>query len=391
MSRQYLSSKRLKISEIPAHPDLDDASISHNVTLSQFIDNLLIEIARVDFDVGFKSHGVWPSKGMHIDMPQPNTAADAHGQVTRAVPVSVDRRMRGRGKEAWCARTSYHYEHEVTYNELDSLLSRNHSINEARYTPSVFDANQLLTWSTESLRGVVDKLEPKYGLQEVEMSSKFFSSDLSCWIVILAFFADQVLVFEMFHRMPKVAGFNILNDRVFYVLVITAHCTQNNGDDSNGAHSFTAQLPVDSKSIRQSNTIVQRSHTKKVGSSIRYSMPASATETALTSAQQKSVGNELTEGSYVSLERLRHAPRVLTVGDIDASDLRPAVDYQHRWDMTTLSDAGGITRLAPKRTTHKETLDAIAADVEYVLRFVAELRRSGQSQNPPTGGTTLSR
>ena len=40
----------------------------------------------------------------------------------------------------------------------------------------------------------------------------------------------------------------------------------------------------------------------------------------------------------------------------------------------TLSTAGGITRIAPKGVQEKETLNAIAEDVEYVLTHIAKQR-----------------
>ena len=45
----------------------------------------------------------------------------------------------------------------------------------------------------------------------------------------------------------------------------------------------------------------------------------------------------------------------------------------------TLSTAGGMTRMAPKSVQEKETLVAVAKDVEYVLTHIAELRRGNGS------------
>ena len=41
----------------------------------------------------------------------------------------------------------------------------------------------------------------------------------------------------------------------------------------------------------------------------------------------------------------------------------------------TLSTAGGMTRKAPNGVQQKETLEAIAMDVEYVLAHIADQRR----------------
>lgn len=46
----------------------------------------------------------------------------------------------------------------------------------------------------------------------------------------------------------------------------------------------------------------------------------------------------------------------------------------------TLSTAKGVTEFAPGSTKQKETLKAVAADVEYVLKYIAEARKEKGSQ-----------
>ncbi len=41
----------------------------------------------------------------------------------------------------------------------------------------------------------------------------------------------------------------------------------------------------------------------------------------------------------------------------------------------TLSTAAGITELAPSSVTHKEILKAIGADVDHVIKHIAEARQ----------------
>ena len=184
--------------------------------------------------------------------------------------------------------------------------------------------------------------------------------------------------------MPEIGGFSLLEDRVFHVLVMTAHTTYRMADDSgdlqtlNIPQSFTAQLPVDFDSLSQIPTVMQRSHVEKKGSSQRYQLPSDNVSGAAlpTSTQRRTIGKKLTEGNYVSLERLRKAPKVLPIDENVAIEVEPTETvYHHRWDMMTLSDAGGITRIAPQKKKQNEILAAIAADVEYVIKHIAEQRQ----------------
>ncbi|KAL6709758.1 hypothetical protein ACN47E_001187 [Coniothyrium glycines] len=363
------------VNELPPHPELEGPHIRHAVTLPQFLDNLLTEVEQVDFDNGFIDHGKWHPEGIHIDMPEPDVpaknatqAGNSDKRSTRPVTISVHQRVRSEGKRAWCARTSYHHENEVTYDELDYRISRDHSIKEALYTPSVYDANLLLSYSSEVLDEVIKEIGAKHGLQELEMS-----------------------IFEMFHKMPKVAGLGFLQDRVFHVLVVTAHSTSRSNNESEASpsvsdvpQSFTAQLPIDFESLSQLETISKRSHAVRKGSSTRYQYPeGSPGAKPATDVQRKSKGNKLTEGNYVSVERLRKARETSPNGDtVPVGNLPESLDCRHRWDMMTLSDAGGITRIAPGNTAQNETLDAIAADVEYVLKHVAQTRSLKNGSQP---------
>ena len=183
-ARQYLTLKRLSINELPPHPELTALHVGHKTTLIQFLDNLLTEIEDVDFDSGFTSHGKWHPDGINVEMPMavdqdstnmsqgPLDSATAHNHATKSVSISVNQKVKKQGKDIWCARTSHHFERDVKYSELDNLLSRDHSRNEARYTPSVYDANELLTWNAQSIDEAISKLGQKHHLQDVQLSSK---------------------------------------------------------------------------------------------------------------------------------------------------------------------------------------------------------------------------
>lgn len=137
-------------------------------------------------------------------------------------------------------------------------------------------------------------------------------------------FRSRDAVFQMFHMMPKVAGREFLQDRVFHVLVVT---TQTKHAESPGelARTFTVQLPVDFESFGN-GIMAQRSHVKKIGSSRTYQVPQGQESCSFKPDVQRSrQGRKLTEGKYVAFERLTGAPK------------KPPSDTgntgHHRWDM----------------------------------------------------------
>lgn len=198
----------------------------------------------------------------------------------------------------------------------------------------------------------------------------------------------------MIHKMPRIGGFELLNDRVFHVLVVTAHSTYHDEVDQSMTQSeerrqsYTVQLPIDFQTFNKVDTIMRRSHVRTKGSSLRYHLPSEPVNPNQPGSAILETGKKLIEGNYFSLERLREAPRT---GPADQrSPILPVevtnTDYCHRWDMMTLSTAGGITRFAPKRVQVKETLDAIAKDVHYVIKYIADQRLSVAMQNQTLSG-----
>ncbi|CAO2648904.1 Nn.00g098530.m01.CDS01 [Neocucurbitaria sp. VM-36] len=371
--RQYLSLQRLDINQLPSHPEFPAPQNENRTSLVQFLNLILAEVAKVDFDRGWISHGKWQPDNTGVLMPlrpiedavkpamSPTAMKDTGKGITKLVPISVERRLRTTDRATWLTRTSFHLETDVKYSELDDLLSHEHSRNEARYTPSVYDANELLTWSPQDLEKAVVDLHHGYNVQGVQMS-----------------------IFQMFHKMPGiVGGFSLLDDRIFHVLVITVHFTkpvQGNSStpqSNESPSSFTVQLPVDIGSFKEVSSMMQKSHVQNQGSSQRYYFPSNdAAEMVKPSeAQKQRIGKKLTEGNYVSLERLCKASKELPPRSEEQS-LSTTSGYHHRWDMMTLSTAGGITRLAPKRVEHNETLKAIAADVQYVVEHIAKARQN---------------
>jgi hypothetical protein len=168
----------------------------------------------------------------------------------------------------------------------------------------------------------------------------------------------------MFHEMPKALGVSLLQQRVFHVLCITAHSTYDTpskGESTPRSQSHTLQLPVNIESFRDVGTVMSRSRYRPSANLCDVTDHLTV-EGAATKRQQKYNGKKFTEGVYASLERLRQA----------ASSTEKSL---HRWDMMTKSDARGITRIAPWSVQKKETLEAVAKDVLYVLEHIGKQRK----------------
>lgn len=88
------------------------------------------------------------------------------------VVSKVEQRVKGQGRNVWLARKSYHPAQEVGYQELDVLLAQDHAKKEADYTPSVFDANELLKWDAQVLSETVKEMKPEWRVEAVQISCK---------------------------------------------------------------------------------------------------------------------------------------------------------------------------------------------------------------------------
>jgi hypothetical protein len=171
----------------------------------------------------------------------------------------------------------------------------------------------------------------------------------------------------MFHEMPKALGVSLLQQRVFHILCITAHSTYDVPSEESfraRSQSHTLQLPINIDSFHDVQTVMSKSRYRP--STNLYDVTDHLkVEGSVTKRQQKYNGKKFTEGVYASLERLRQAP----------SSTEKRLDNLHRWDMMTKSDARGITRIAPWSVQKKETLEAVAKDVLYVLEHIGRQRK----------------
>jgi hypothetical protein len=167
--RRYLDLKRLGKLDLPHHPLYENSASDHGPSLADFFNSLLTEIEQIDFDKDAKECGVWTPKNGNVMMPLLNTAGESEAY---PVPISVKKRILTINQDRWLARTSTHRDSHVKFSELASLLAQDHSRNECVYTPSVFDAVELLTWDRGDLLAALR--ESKHGgrIHGVEMSSK---------------------------------------------------------------------------------------------------------------------------------------------------------------------------------------------------------------------------
>jgi hypothetical protein len=166
----------------------------------------------------------------------------------------------------------------------------------------------------------------------------------------------------MFHVLP-----GPLQDRVFHVMVISG---------KQATQSHTLQIPVNMASLSGVQSIASRSRILAQGGDWRYRFDANrgtaTREPEGTAMQQQRSRKKLTEGIYVSLER------VCQSADTGRK--------KTQWDMMTLSDAGGITSKTPVWMQKGKLLESISKDVQYVIEEVGKNRRSErEGQNKVAG------
>jgi hypothetical protein len=170
-TRQYLELRPLCLHELPPHSETTGASAIKGPTLASFLKSVLAETYKNDFESHtWIPHGQYPAEDrLEVIMPPLTQGPD---DLEICVPVQVEKRVNGNTSSAWLARRSHHHMDKVAYSELDTILAQDHCRKEALYTPSVFDANELLKWNAKDLRTAVEELDPKWKVRSVQMSSK---------------------------------------------------------------------------------------------------------------------------------------------------------------------------------------------------------------------------
>jgi hypothetical protein len=168
---RYLDLHPVCLHELPPHPDTADGSTGQGRTLGEFLNGVLVEAFEVQFDGDvWTPQGTYPS-GKQIDVTMPPLSNSTSAQDI-SVPCVVAKQANGTTKSAWLARTSEHSSLQIDYSELDTLLAHDHCRKEAEYTPTVFDANEILKWSEEDLQKAVANLKPEWRVTTIQMSGE---------------------------------------------------------------------------------------------------------------------------------------------------------------------------------------------------------------------------
>ena len=157
----------------------------------------------------------------------------------------------------------------------------------------------------------------------------------------------------MFHILP-----GPLQDRVFHTLTISG---------KQAKQSINMQIPIDYISFTAIQTIRSRSRLEQQGNAFRYNTEANRIEnrqTKPTDLQKQRNGKKITEGVYVSLERIR----IITGAEPQFT----------QWDMMTMSNPGGVVSSVPVAMQKGQLLEAISKDVKFVLEEVGNQRKDSK-------------
>ena len=320
--RSYLSLQRLRLQEVPQHPEFSSPAVNAPA-LTTFLAAVFREALQEDFETGFTVEGNWAPTGRNVRI-------TGHDGGISMVPVSVEQRKKGKGSATWFARRSKHLETDVRHTELDALLMNDHSWWEYQYTPDLYDGNMLLEWNKSTIEEAVGSLRQELGITDVEMR-----------------------IVQMFHVLPS-----ILQDRVFHALAVSG---------KQEGQSINMQIPIDYNSFIAVPTIKSRSRLEPQGNAFRYNTEANRYENREpkpTKLQLERSGKKVTEGIYASLERIR----IIT-----------GTEPQYtQWDMMTLSNAGGVVSSVPVGLQKGQLLEAVSKDVQFVLQEVGKQREGGK-------------
>jgi len=151
----------LATKQLPAHPDLASAQATNDCpNLESFISDVLREAST------FMTSYLPENASVKSESKKsPPAQADV-----KVLVCNIARPPGGSDNaETWFARTSLHHNKReqgtADWEEFESGLLDDHSQHEKDYTPDVYDAHEVLTWSNS----IVDSIE---GWDKVNMSSE---------------------------------------------------------------------------------------------------------------------------------------------------------------------------------------------------------------------------
>lgn len=145
--RKLLKLLPLNVNQVPWHADLHAAEATHRPpALAEFVKQCLEE-ASEDGLATFQKTG------------EVREVYEAGGKKRSVVIEKLKKKDDVEG--TWFARRSLH--EDVSFEELDGVLRRDHERNEMGYTPAIYDVNSVLEWRVE------EEIE---GVREVELRGK---------------------------------------------------------------------------------------------------------------------------------------------------------------------------------------------------------------------------
>ena len=139
--RKLLKLLPLNVNQVPWHPDLHAQEATHRPpALAGFVKQCLNE-ASEDGLATFQKMG------------EAKETYEVGGKKRVVVVEKLKKRDDVEG--TWFARRSVH--EDVSYEELDGVLRKQHERNEMEYTPAIYDVNTVLEWKVEEeIEGVRD-------------------------------------------------------------------------------------------------------------------------------------------------------------------------------------------------------------------------------------------
>lgn len=336
----------LQPSELPAHPDLPDASGSSSPSRPQlltFLRAILEEGAQ--FTNSFHEPSLFNKTSTKPSAPSTSSVDVLIRNVTpseltqiawEGENVAVPRESKapaGHG-EYWVARRSYHEDKKAPgtadWKEFEFGLRDDHTKHEEDFTPTLYDAYHVLDWNTE-IKGLEKDIP---GFDTITMS-----------------------IHEMCHALQAP-----LKPRCFPILVVTANVrpdtTTGSSSVTDGFISITVPVALSASTAPTSFYSSGRNLTSQ----------ASATESTSNIAKtEKLKKSKPVFGVYTAVERVKKLSSVDTTTEHEG---RKGKEGQIEWIMATSSDAKGNV---PMSLQKMGIPGAVIKDVGFFMSWIRKV------------------